>query len=280
MEKKYKIGAFCFSITCPENMPIPDTMQVFEREDILPEYHYSIELAKVLKQPEGTLLQKRQDLLVYQNEGREERLIGVKGMEGYYALYQEISEQNARVCVLESELGQYNLAPFFTSLLALERHMLQRESLVLHCAYVACQGKAILFSAPSETGKTTQAMLWEKYMGTEQINGDRALLHKEDGIWQAGGWPVCGTSEYCSDQTMPVHAIVMLSQAKENHAERMRPMKAFSSVYSQITINRWNNEAHNRAMSLIEELVTEVPVVHLACDISKEAVICLAEMIL
>ncbi|WP_370839368.1 hypothetical protein [Intestinibacter bartlettii] len=33
--------------------------------------------------------------------------------------------------------------------------------------------KGILFSAPSGTGKSTQADLWEKYENAEIINGDR-----------------------------------------------------------------------------------------------------------
>ena len=52
----------------------------------------------------------------------------------------------------------------------------------------------------------------------------------------AQGWPVCGTSEVCFNEEIPIRAIVMLSQAREDHAELLSPGKAFPLVYSQITV--------------------------------------------
>ena len=165
--------------------------------------------------------------------------------------------------------------PMFLAMFAMERHMMRRDALVLHCAYMERGGKAILFSAPSGTGKTTQATLWEKHRGTRVVNGDKALLRSADGVWTANGWPVCGSSQVCHDESMPIRAIVMLSQGKENAIERLAPFAAFSQIYSQITINFWNRDAQQRAMDLIEQLVTQVPVYHLRCTISEEAVACL-----
>ena len=67
----------------------------------------------------------------------------------------------------------------------------------------------------------------------------------------------------------------MLSQGKTDTVERLTPFQAFSQIYSQITINRWNREAQQRAMDLIENLITHVPVYHLSCTISEDAVRCL-----
>ena len=67
----------------------------------------------------------------------------------------------------------------------------------------------------------------------------------------------------------------MLSQAPENRIERLGAMAAFSRLYSQITINRWDRAFTTHAMDLIETLVKEVPIYHLACTISEEAVDCL-----
>ena len=55
---------------------------------------------------------------------------------------------------------------------------------------IAFQNKAILFSAPSGTGKSTQADLWQKYVrGVEIINGDRAIIGIEDNGVKAYGLP-------------------------------------------------------------------------------------------
>jgi hypothetical protein len=80
----------------------------------------------------------------------------------------------------------------------------------------------------------------------------------------------------CHDEAFPIRAVVMLSQAKENRAVKMTPGQAFPLVYSQITVNRWNREDHIHTMDLIQDLLESVPVYHLGCTISEEAVECLA----
>ena len=52
-------------------------------------------------------------------------------------------------------------------------------------------------------------------------------------------------------------------------------MRAFIGLYSQVTINRWNREENEKAMNLLESLIGSVPVYHLGCDISEDAVRCL-----
>ena len=148
-----------------------------------------------------------------------------------------MASDKARVLLARDRIQGLHIDPVFTSLLALERRLIARDSLILHCAYMVYQGEDILFSAPSETGKTTQANLWEKYRGSRTVNGDRALLGKRKGRWTAQGWPVCGTSEVCHNEEFPIRAVVMLSQAKENQAQQLPPGRSFPLLYSQITVN-------------------------------------------
>ena len=56
-------------------------------------------------------------------------------------------------------------------------------------SFIRWQGRGILFSAPSGTGKSTQANLWVQHQGAEVINGDRAALRQVGGRWQAFGLP-------------------------------------------------------------------------------------------
>lgn len=280
MDKKFKIGDFLFRLVCPPEILPPENFLKFAWEEgadqeTAPEYTYYIGVTDHLPQPEGKVLARRPDLLVFQSETGESRLIGVKGTEGYYACYQEVASDKARVLLARDRIQGLHIDPVFTSLLALERRLIARDSLILHCAYMVYQGEAILFSAPSETGKTTQANLWEKYRGSRTVNGDRALLGKRKGRWTAQGWPVCGTSEVCQNEEFPIRAVVMLSQAKENQAQQLPPGRAFPLLYSQITVNKWNMKDHLHAIDLIQELAEGVPVFHLGCTISEKAVDCL-----
>lgn len=276
MDRIFRIGSFTFQLICTGDVVPPDHFMKFMAEG-LPEYTYEIETADVLPKPEGRVIAQRPDLTVFQTETGESRLIGVKGRTDAYACYEETGPDRAHITLAEDEIVKLHIDPVFTSLLALERRLTEKSSMVLHCAYTVYKGEAILFSAPSETGKTTQANLWEKYRGSRTVNGDRALLEKKQGRWVAQGWPVCGTSEVCCNEEFPVRDIVMLSQAPENRAVRLTPGQAFQQVYGQITVNRWNVQAHLKVMDLIEDLSRCVPFWHLGCTISEEAVICLEQ---
>lgn len=276
MDKIFTIGALTFRLRCPDCVPIPENFRKFAREGA-PEYTYDVVVADSLPQLEGRILARREDLIVLTTPTGEARYIGVKGHPEPYACYREISPTAAQVTLLASRVSSAAVDSGFVSLLALEKRMLEQDSLVLHTAFMVHRGQAILFSAPSGTGKSTQAGLWETYRGSRTVNGDRCLLRRENGSWRAEGWPVCGSSEICHAESHPIRAIVMLSQAPENRIHRLTPGNAFSQVYSQITVNRWAKGSVVRVMDLIEDLTKKIPVYHLACNISQDAVACLEQ---
>lgn len=279
MNSIFKIGDFCFRLIAPDEVKPPQNFMLFEQPDGEPVYTYTMELAQEFPQPHGKMAAGRKDLLVFEENGLEMRYIALPDGGGMYACYREEDESHAQILLAPAILPLLIVDPMFLSLFCMERHMMNRDSLVLHCAYMAYKDTAVLFSAPSGTGKTTQATLWERYRGTRVVNGDKSLLSKVDGTWTANGWPVCGSSQVCHNESMPIRAIVMLSQGKENTIAKLSPFQAFSQIYSQITINFWNKQAQQRAMDLIEDLVTNVPVYHLSCTISEEAVQTLEQMI-
>ena len=235
-------------------------------------YTYTMTLSNAFPKPDGKAFLNRPDLLVTGRDGLECRWLKEWNGERIYASVEECSETETEIRFDPARLGEMVWDPLFVSLLALERRQMDRDAMILHCAYIEYKGEAILFSAPSETGKTTQANLWEKYRGAKTVNGDRSLLRRIDGRWHACGWPVCGSSGVCHDKSLPIRAVVMLSQAPEDRAERLGTMKAFTQIYSQITVNRWNRGDTRRAMELLEDLTADVPVYHLACTMEETAV--------
>ena len=271
MNEVFTIGEFCFRLLCPEEIVPPPNFMRFCGGGT-PAFTYRIVLTEDLPEPEGEILARRPDLLVSQTPWGECRHIGVRGQDAFYACYEETGPDEARILVHSSRLRTLNLDPAFASLLALERRLIQRDALILHCAFVEYEGMGLLFSAPSETGKTTQANLWNQYRGAETVNGDRALLQMIHGRWQARGWPICGSSQVCQNRDLPIRAIVMLSQAKEDAARRLSPAQALARIYSQVTVNRWNQGAVLHAMELLEGLCTSLPVYHLACTMEESAV--------
>lgn len=276
MHNIFRIGDFVFRITCTEDLPIPENILKFAVSEETPAFSYNILLSEQLPAlvGGGRVLVQREDLVVLDQDGLQTRYIGIKGA-GFYGCCRDTGSDGAEIILLWDILPELGSDPVFVSLFALERHLLKEDGLVLHCAYLRHQGEAILFSAPSEIGKSTQAGLWERYRGAKTINGDRALLEMRDGRWIAKGWPVCGSSGICENTDTPIRAIVMLSQAKEDQIRRLTPAAAFFELFPQLTINRWDREALNRGIAIAESLVSNVPVWHLGCTISENAVQCL-----
>lgn len=292
MVKTYCVGGMTFSITAPADLPMPANMAVFETTlsaGEKPEHRFMIQIPA--REEISALLSglrsrwaacpciRRDTLLVYTREPLESRFLFFAGAAMPYAVTEEISEEETLAFILWDDLSLFGYDTIFSSLLSMERHLIQRNAMVLHCAYMLRNGEAILFSAPSGTGKSTQAELWTRYRGTRQINGDDAVLNERNGRWMANGFQVCGSSGICFNETYPIKAIVMLYQAKENTCRRLKPMEAFRLVYPQIKINRWSAEAQNRAMGLMESLIMKVPVLELGCDISEHAVACLEQQL-
>lgn len=163
---------------------------------------------------------------------------------------------------LDNLLDAANLEHMLTALGAVSLH----SSFITHC------GQAILFSAPSGTGKSTQAALWEQYAHAEQINGDRSVIRCVDGVWTAFGFPFAGSSGIYKNKSAPIRAIVVLRQAKDNTIERLGASEAFRLLYSETAIQRWNTQGHAAAVDLLIRLSAAVPVYRLCCTPDARAV--------
>lgn len=146
------------------------------------------------------------------------------------------------------------------------------DAMILHSCHIQKDGQAILFTAPSGTGKSTQGDLWRMYSGAEIINGDRTIIRKRNGIWHAYGAPFCGTSNIHLNRQAPIKAIVVLRQAPEDHAERICGHQAFTAIYSELTVNSWNDAFVRKTLNWVTELSDEINIYRFLCTKSPGAV--------
>lgn len=163
-------------------------------------------------------------------------------------------------------------ADWFLGVCGLQKALLQRGCPVLHASYVEYNGQAILFTAPSETGKSTQANLWQTHAGATVINGDRVLLGRRGDSWYAHGFPVCGSSGICVNRSLPLKAIVVLAQGKENRVTPMPPAQRIKSLVSGMVLYAWNGPDLDMTLELAQDIAAKIPVVQLTCRPDREAV--------
>ena len=197
----------------------------------------------------------------------------MRGMDPYAKVYPADAFRRHYIC--EYIFGREDLLAStlqMIQLLSLEKLFLGVDGFILHSSFISYRGKGILFSAPSGTGKSTQASLWEKYEGAEILNGDRGLLVRRGEDWTVSGMPFAGSSGIYRNETVSLGAIVILRQSPENSIRPVAPGEAIRYLYPEISMHRWSPDFVNSILSLVLDLLSKVPVFLLDCRPDQGAV--------
>ena len=159
------------------------------------------------------------------------------------------------------------------------RMLAEHGGVVLHSSYIITQrGEALLFSAPSGTGKSTHAELWRSYAGAKVINGDRALVKAENGV-TANGILFSGTSGISENVTAPLRAIVLLRQSGKNEIRSVSGKEAFMRLLPQCSYYPDEEENLRLVTGILAEIISAVPVYDFGCVPDESAVSALSEVL-
>ena len=256
--------------------PIHDSLGLLERYKTAPgdpAHTYRISLTQTLPVPNGREVYTSPGLRIFRDGDAVARYHGTVSVAveaGYSCALRRGSE--TQIWFREELLQEGVTGKLLLNSMDLTHHLTRHNALLLHASYIAYQGKAILFTAPSETGKSTQARLWCDCLGAELVNGDRAAVGIRDGWATAWGVPFSGSSPVRRNVTLPLAAIVWLSQAKENTITPLTGLRAFRRIWEGCTLNIWDSEEMDLATRTVSEIVAGVPIYHLACTPDVRAV--------
>ena len=164
--------------------------------------------------------------------------------------------------------------------ITIEKILNKFNAFILHSSFIKWQDKAIIFSAPSGTGKSTQADLWAKYENAEIINGDRSGIRKIDNKWTAYGLPIAGSSGIYKNKKAEISHIIVLRQGKENKLTKLSPREAFIKLYSETLVHTWDKEFQENIVNMITDVVQSVPIYQYECLPDKSEVDFLKEQII
>ena len=160
-------------------------------------------------------------------------------------------------------------------MLPTRRIFLDHGVLTFHASQIGVGDKGILFTAPSGTGKTTQAKLWRRYRGAELLCNDRTLT---DGLLTYG-YPTDGSEPVITGERRSLGAIVVLEQAPENTVRRLRPREILPRLMPQLVLDTWDPHEAEAAMELLLKLIPQTPVYLLRCTPDDLAVQCLEQQL-
>jgi len=146
-----------------------------------------------------------------------------------------------------------------------ECHLAYHGGVPLHASYIRHKGEAILFTAPSGTGKSTQAVLWQKRLGSKIINGDRPFLSVSPQGVRAYGVPWDGKEQLHLQEDDPVKAVIEVRQASKNSLRKLDADQAFRLLMRQSFIPMWDDVAKFSTIETIRTIARTVPFYRLYC---------------
>lgn len=168
------------------------------------------------------------------------------------------------------DLGGYTLEEHLAGL-AFRHRIIHKNGIIVHSSAVVVNGKGIIFSAPSGTGKSTHTKLWEKHYGAVVINDDTPAVRIVNNEVFVYGTPWSGSTIKYVNTKAPLKAIVMLSQAKENEVIQLKAAEAVQMLMPRVFLPYQDQKLMEMAMSTIEKLISLIPIYHLKCTPDFEA---------
>lgn len=285
MKKYYSFAGVQLEIRCPDEFAYTEErrLEPFAVPGCPPQAErFTFSFVEELPAPCGALLCAEPAFRVYEAAGAGQtlqaydRYVGVvhEDPTAGYMVVQTRGREHAVLLRRGAFSGRIGTHTVLNALWA-EHLALQAGGVVLHASYIEWQGRAILFTAPSGTGKSTQADLWEKYRGARLVNGDRAVLRRDEASptgFVACGLPFSGSSKVCRNVTLPVAAIVYLGQAPCTTLQPLRGAQAFRALWEGCSLAAWHREDLALASGLISEAAGRVPVCRLDCTPDETAV--------
>ena len=264
----YKFAGLEFEIIMPEHRLYKNEYRLapFKAEEVKEPHFMKFKWADALSEPKGELVSTNNSNHIYNNGEEEIRYLDVTRND-WQSSYVRVSHngKNHIVEVRESAFPENIALKTVLECMSLEHLVTSVDGFVLHCSYIEVEGEAILFTAPSGTGKSTQANLWKDYRGANIVNGDRAVVRLTDKGAYAEGIPFSGSSEHCQNRSLPLKAIVYLEQAPVTNIRRISGYEAFSCIWKECSVNIWNTEDIEKVSSVVEKLTNSIPVFRLAC---------------
>ncbi len=279
MKKYYRIA---FQNICIDAPHFPQDSSYWKSFEIFPENNtcentdsditFTCKIVDELPVPEDITPVSKNNVDVYADGGRIFRNKHMGTASGVLTCYSQKNISESTSYFTSQSFNTMMDSRYMWDSISFAQLMLMRNTVLMHSSFIEFNGKALLFSAPSGTGKSTQADLWQRYKNARILNGDKSAVSVTDGKVFAHGVPFCGTSGICHNASIPLCAIVILHQSKVNTVCRLTGIKALQKITENIYLDFLAPDEQRKCVDLIIDILSTVPVYSLGCTPDEEAV--------
>ncbi len=140
------------------------------------------------------------------------------------------------------------------------------DTLMTHASVIRYKDQGYMFLGRSGTGKSTHSRLWlDNIEGTSLLNDDNPIIRVVDGQAYIYGSPWSGKTPCYKNESVPLKAIVRLSQAPFNKITRLSPLQAYAALLPSCSCMRWDKTSTDSLHASVEKVVSKVGIYHLEC---------------
>lgn len=212
-----------------------------------------------------------------------EQIVSIPATGGMASRCEEYFDNSGAGCdieILESEYKVENWptlskedAIYLESGFQFYRKLLPFGGLMLHASAIELDGRAYLFSGPSTVGKSTHTKLWQQIFVDRAtvFNDDKPALRKMGDTWFAYGTPWCGKDGINKNMKVPLAGICFLKQGTENSIRRLSNAEAVGMILSQTNHKFRYVERLDLMLTLVDQMVREIPIYELTNRPEPEA---------
>ncbi len=140
------------------------------------------------------------------------------------------------------------------------------ETLMVHASVIRHNDGGYMFLGRSGTGKSTHSRLWlENIDDAVLLNDDNPVIRLVDGEPMVFGTPWSGKTHCYKNESVPLKAVVRLSQAPYNKITRNIPLQAYASLMPACSCMRWDRTSTDALHRTVEKVISKVRCWHLEC---------------
>lgn len=163
--------------------------------------------------------------------------------------------------------GEEVLSPLIQAMV--ECRMIASGVSVLHAACVKQGDRAVAFSGPSGTGKSTRASRWVDVLGAEWISGDRPAVDPVRRMVYGVPWD--GKEQIFNNVSCPLQCILEVHRSSSTMIRKLSAKQAYHFLASQVLVPMWDPLLAAKAMVELRQITENIPVYRLFCDRTDQA---------
>lgn len=154
------------------------------------------------------------------------------------------------------------------------RKILKYKSIMIHASAVKYKGRCYLFSAPSQTGKSTHTKIWKKLYGddVEIINDDKPIVRLIDGELYAYGTPFAGGTYLYKDDRAVVDSIVFVKRSEDNSIKELSGREALPQLFNE-TVHKLGRTNMENVFSMFDVIFEKVKFYELHCNMEDSSAV-------